>query len=138
VLIEALREQVAKEDPFPYTGSLAEDIRQQLLRFSALLAGRRGRTFTAFIAAAQSDPEIADAFRQMWIAPRRAEAKRVLERYRRTGEIHEDTDLDLAIEMMYAPLYYRLLTGYGRISKQYVETLARTVLEGLQKQAAVR
>jgi len=132
VLIEAFREAVSNELPFPDTGSLDEDIRLQLLAFAAMLTGGRGRIFAAFLTGAQTEPEVADAFRKVWIAPRRAEAKRVLERHRRAGVLAADLDLDLAIEMMYAPLYYRLLTGYGALTKPYVEALARQVLEGLK------
>jgi len=132
VLIEAFREAVASELPFPDTGSLDEDIRLQLLAFAAMLTGSRGRIFAAFLTGAQTEPEVADAFRKVWIAPRRAEAKRVLERHQRAGVLAADLDLDLAIEMMYAPLYYRLLTGCGALTKPYVEALARQVLEGLK------
>src|SRR5438309_8399521 len=59
VLLEALREAVAQELPFPDTGNLREDIRVQLRNFVKLLTGRRGRVFKAFVAAAQSDPEVA-------------------------------------------------------------------------------
>lgn len=132
ILIEAFREAVAQELPFPNVGSFAEDVRSQLQRFAAMLTGRRGRIFAAFLAAAQTDPEAAEAFRTMWIAPRRAEAKRALARHRQSGELDTDVDLDLAIDMMYAPLYYRALTGYGALSKNYVDALADAVLHGLR------
>lgn len=133
VLIEAFREAVASELPFPDTGSLAEDVRRQLTQFAGMLTGRRGRIFAAFIAGAQADPEVAEAFRDLWIAPRRAEAKHALERHRLTGELSANVDLDLAVEILYAPLYYRLLTGYGPLSSPYVEALAHVALKGLEK-----
>jgi AcrR family transcriptional regulator len=132
VLIEAFREAVASELPFPDTGSLDEDVRLQLLGFAAMLTGSRGRIFAAFLAGAQTEPEVADAFRKAWIAPRRAEAKKVLIRHQTSGVLSPDMDLDIAIEMMYAPLYYRLLTGYGSLTKPYVEKLARSVLTGFK------
>jgi hypothetical protein len=132
VLIEAFREAVASELPFPDTGSLAEDVRQQLQNFAGMLTGRRGRVFAAFLTAAQTDADVAEAFRQVWIAPRRAEAKRALQRHCDTGDLPGDLDLDLAVELLYAPLYYRLLTGFGDITSAYVDELARTALRGLQ------
>src|SRR4051794_17680990 len=59
VVIEALQDQVSQERPFPNTGNLRLDIHQQLQNFIAFLTGRRGRLFMAFIAGAQSDPEVA-------------------------------------------------------------------------------
>jgi hypothetical protein len=78
------------------------------------LAGGRGRIFAAFLTRAQAEPEVADAFRKVWIAPRRAEAKRALERHRRAAVLGADLDLDLAIEMMYAPLYTDCLLAMER------------------------
>lgn len=132
VLIEAFRETVAPELPFPYSGCFEDDVRQQLQQFAAMLNGHHGRVFAAFLAGAQADPEVAEAFRQSWIAPRRAEAKASLARHKESGKMAADLDLDLAVEMMYAPLYYRLLTGYGKLSKPYVESLARSLLNGFR------
>jgi AcrR family transcriptional regulator len=132
VLIEAFREAVTSELPFTVTGSLEDDIRRQLRQFGKMLNSKRGRAFAAFVAAAQSDPEVAEAFRTMWIAPRRAGAKESLRRYCESGELPSDLDLDLAVETLYAPLYYRLLTGYGSITPRYVNALAQTILNGLR------
>src|SRR5579884_3541791 len=98
VLIEALREAVAQELPFPDTGDLHEDLRLQLRNFVKLLTGPRGRTFKAFIAAAQTDAEVADAFRTVWLKPRRATTKLLLERHKDQGRLPPETDLDLAID----------------------------------------
>lgn len=132
VLVEALREAVAQELPFPDTGDLREDIRLQLRNFVKLLTGRRGRIFKAFVAAAQSDPEVFQAFETVWRNPRRATAKAGLERHRRKG-LREDVDLDLVMDSMYGPLYYRLLIGGGRLSESYADALAELLLEGIEK-----
>src|SRR5271168_3636240 len=62
VMLEALRESVAQELPFPDTGNLKDDIRIQLQNFVKLLTSPRGRVFKGLIAAAQSDPKVAAAF----------------------------------------------------------------------------
>jgi AcrR family transcriptional regulator len=131
VFIEAFREGVAPELPFANTGSLRDDIRKQLQNFTRMLTGRRGRILAAFVAAAQDDPEVAAALRSLWIRPRRNEAKQALGRNRESGELREDVDLDLALDLLYGPLYYRLLLGHGPLSQNYAETLAEFALEGL-------
>jgi len=131
VLIEAFRESVVGELPFAVTGSLEADLRQQLVQFVTMLRGRKGRAFAGFIAGAQSDADLAEAFRRLWIYPRREEAKAVLVHYMEAGDLPRDIDLDLVIELMYAPLYYRLLTGYGELTPEFAESVARTVLPGL-------
>ena len=132
VLIEAFRESVAGELPFGITGRMEDDLQQQLVQFVTMLRGRKGRAFAAFIAGAQSDADLAEAFRSSWIAPRREEAKVVLQHYIDAGELPRDLDLDLAIELLYAPLYYRLLTGYGPMTDQYAISVARFALAGIR------
>ena len=132
VLIEAFREAVSPEFPFADTGSLCGDIKTQLRRFSRFLLGRRGRLLAAIVVGAQEDPEMAYALRDHWIRPLRKRGEAVLLRYKRNGELSPEVDLDLMQDMMYAPLYYNLLTGYTPISEKYADGLTRALLEGLR------
>jgi len=133
VLIEALREAVAQELPFPDTSDLREDLRVQLENFVKLLTGRRGRIFKAFIAAAQSDPEVATAFLSVWFQPRRASTKAVLERHQQSGRLAPDLDLDLVLDLLYGPLYFRLLVGHGTLTTADADAIAEMALRGLLK-----
>jgi AcrR family transcriptional regulator len=135
VLIEAFRERISREMPFPDTGEFRQDVRQQMQNFTEIIYwGRRGKVFRSFIAGAQADPEIAEAFRELWIRPRRAEARKLFERYIAEGVARADLDPDLAVEMVYSPLYYRLLTGWGEITGEYLDRLLDTLLRAFVKQ----
>lgn len=130
VLIEAFRERMAVELPFPDTGDFRRDVRQQLQNFTEIIYWKRGKVFGSFIAGAQADPEIAKAFREIWIRPRRAEARKLFERYIRDGIARPDLDPDLAVELVFAPLYYRLLTRWGDINSDYLDRLLDTAMQG--------
>jgi AcrR family transcriptional regulator len=132
VLIEAFREAVSPEFPFADTGSLYRDIRTQLRRFSRFLLGPRGRLLAAIVVGAQEDPEMAAALRDYWIRPLRRRGSAVLERYKQSGELAAEVDIDFLQDMMYAPLYYNLLTGYTPISEEYADILTRTLLIGIR------
>jgi AcrR family transcriptional regulator len=134
LLAEALREAVAHDVPFPETGDLATDIELQLQNFISLLNGRLGRAFKAFVGAAQSDPEVAAAFLEEWVKPRRKEARTVLERYQGEGQIAGDVDLDLVLDLLYGPLYFRLLSGYGALTPEYARQIKGFALNGLASQ----
>jgi AcrR family transcriptional regulator len=131
VLIEAFREAVIRELPFPDTGSLREDVRLQLRNFVRMLNGRRGRIFGAFLAASQNDPEVGTAFRLHWLKPRRHNAKVRLERSQERGILRKDVDLDHVLDLMYGPIYFRLLVGHGPLSCAFADSLADMALEGL-------
>ncbi len=134
VMIEAFRERISREMPFPNTGDFRADVRQQLQIFTEVIYwGRRGRVFSSFIAGAQADPEIAKAFRENWIRPRRAEARKLFERYVAEGTARADLDPDLAVELVFSPLYYRLLTGWGEITAEYLDRLVDMVMPAFLK-----
>jgi AcrR family transcriptional regulator len=131
VLIEAFRERIAEELPFPDSGDFRKDLRQQLQDFTEIIYwGRRAKVFRSFIVGAQADPEIAQAFRELWIRPRRAEARKLFERSIVAGIADRNLDADLAVEIVFSPLYYRLLTGWGEITPEYLDQLVDTALRG--------
>ncbi len=131
LLLEALRDVVAQELPFPDTSDLKQDLQCQLRNFVKLLTGRRGRMLKAFLLATQSDAEVAAAFRNVWIIPRRAEAKAVLQKHQQEGRLRAEMDLELLLDVLYGPLYFRLLAGHGALSPAYADGIAELALTGL-------
>jgi len=129
VMLEALRESVAQELPFPDTGNLKEDICIQLHNFVKLLNGPRSRVFKGMIAAAQSDPKVAAAFLSIWVLPRREFARRGIERYR--SELRPGLDLELVLDALYGPLYYRLLIGHQPLTIELADHMADLVWAGM-------
>lgn len=135
LLAEALRVAVGQELPFPHTGDFESDVRKQLRNFASLINGPRGKSFRAFVAAAQSDVEVASAFHNGWVAPRREEAKRVLDNYRQSGDLPADQNLDLVLDAMYGPFYFQLMIGAGQIPLAYADSVATITLNGVRRRA---
>ena len=134
--IEAFREAVAPELPLRDTGSLRNDLTMQMQNFARVLSGRGGRMLRSFLVAARCDPEVAEAFRSIWSDPRRAEAKSMLRQKQATGQLRQDADLDLVIDSLYGPLYYRFLIKNELPSQKYAESLAALVIQGLAASGA--
>ena len=131
VVIEAFREAVAPELPLRDTGSLRGDLTSQTQNFARVLAGRGGRMLRSFVVAARSDPEVAAAFRSIWSDPRRAEAKEMLRLKQASGQLRPDVDLDLILDSLYGPLYYRYLVKNEVPSQKYAQSLAELVITGI-------
>jgi AcrR family transcriptional regulator len=129
--IEAFREAVAPELPLRDTGSLRQDLTTQMQNFARVLSGRGGRMLRSFLVAARCDPEVAEAFRSLWSDPRRAEAKQMLRQKQSNGQLRRDADLDLVLDSLYGPLYYRFLVKNELPSQKYAESLAALVIQGL-------
>jgi len=131
VVIEAFREAIIPELPLRDTGSLRDDLTAQVRNFARVLSGPGGRMLRSFVVAARSDPEVAAAFRSIWSDPRRTEAKQMLRRKQAAGQLREDADLDLVLDSLYGPLYYRFLVKNEPPSQKYAEALAELVIRGL-------
>lgn len=131
VVIEAFRESVATELPLLDTGSLRDDLRAQVRNFARVLSGRGAKMMRAVIVAAQSDPDVAVAYRTFWSDPRRALARTMLKRKQQRGQLRKDADLDLLLDALYGPLYYRFLVKNEPPSQKYAEALVDLVLRGL-------
>lgn len=131
VVIEAFREAFAPELPLLHEGSLREDLTQQLRNFARLLSGRGGRMLRSFIVAARSDSEVAAAFRSIWRNPRREQAREMLRLKQSSGQLRVNANLDLVLDSLYGPLYYRFLVANEPPSQKYAEALADLVIQGL-------
>jgi AcrR family transcriptional regulator len=131
VVIEAFREAITPELPLKDTGSLHNDLTAQARTFARVLSGPGGRMLRSFIVAARSDPDVAAAYRSIWSEPRRAEAREMLRRKQATGQMRNDIDVDLVLDSLYGPLYYRFLVKNEPPSQQYAEAVAKFVIRGL-------
>ena len=131
VVIEAFREAIAPELPLQDTGSLRDDLTTQVRNFARMLSGRGGRMLRSFVVASRGDPEVAAAFRSIWSNPRRAEAKGMLRQKQASGQLRHDADLDLVLDALYGPLYYRFLVKNEPPSQKYAEALVALVIQGL-------
>ena len=114
--------------PFPNTGSVREDFRRQMHSVVDIFTSKTGHTIAALIAEGQADPELAQAFRSRYLAARRKEAKHILERGIARQELRCDLDLDVVLDALYGPLYYRLLVGHAPLNADFVNMLVDLVM----------
>jgi hypothetical protein len=92
---------------------------------------RTGRSTVVLIAAAQNDSELAKVFRNRFIMKSRDTGRALLLRAIEQGAIRADADLEVALDAIYAPLYFRLSIGHGPLDAAFTDALLDTALEGL-------
>jgi len=131
VLMEAFLTSVAPKIPFRGSGPARADLQQQMEAVIRLFAGPVGRMITSLIAQAQDDPELAIAFRDRYLAERRALARTIIERGIASGEFRPDVDPDVAMDALYAPLYYRLLVGHLPLTAELAGQLVAHICRGV-------
>ena len=119
------------------TGSLRGDL-LALLRPWARLASSRpyGRVIAGLITEAQTDPEFAAEYRSRFVEPRRVQAREAFRRSIERGEIPADTKIEVAIDLLYGPLYHRLLHGHAPLSDRFVREVVDTVVDGITHRQA--
>lgn len=78
------------------------------------------------------DPELAAQYREKLAGPVDEAKKQRLRSAQRAGQIAGDADLDLAIELLYAPLYQRWLLRTGPITPEYADALVDHLLRALR------
>ena len=49
------------------------------------------------------------------------------------GEIREEIDGELVLDLIYGPMVFRLLTGHGSLAERESEAVVRAVFQGLRK-----
>ena len=131
--LDALYTEWAAARPLPRdTGTLRSDL-LSLLRPWARLAGGKpyGRVIAALITEAQTDPAFAEEYRQRFVEPRREQAREILKRAMGRGEIPTGTKVDVALDLLYGPLYHRLLHGHAPLDDRFVRDAVDMALNGI-------
>ena len=113
----------------PDTGDGGGDLRRHARAVIRFYAGEDGRIFAQFMAEAQSDPRIAEAFRERFLAQRRAAVKTIWRRGVARGDFRGDVDADVAMDMIFAPIVYRL-TRLPSVIRDSVEGVVWAVPAG--------
>ncbi len=89
-----------------------------------------GPLLRSVIAASASDPAIERALTDQWIAPRRTAVAATLREAVDAGELPAHTDIDVAVDALVAPPYYRLIFGMPPLDRVAVTALVDTVWRG--------
>jgi AcrR family transcriptional regulator len=115
--------EAARSTRSPYAA-----LRAQLHAVADAFAAPTGRSVAAMVAAAQSETELAKAFRNEFIARNRDATRLLLESCIEDGLVTPPADMELALDLVFGPLFYRLLMGHAPITRGFVDRLLDTVI----------
>jgi len=130
LVVDAFASSTEDKLHFSDTGSVYEDMSLQMKQVISIFRSRRGRIVAALVGGGQSDPELLEAFRERFLWPRRREAYKTLRRGIERGELRENLDLDLVLDILYGSIYMRFLIRHDDLSESYVSEVCRVVLDG--------
>lgn len=136
VALEALLSSIERAVTTADTGSAQQDFLLQLKALIRFYGSPAGHIFRQFIVEGQADDAFAKAYREQFLEPRRAAVRVIWRRGVERGEIDEKFDCELVIDMIYAPLVYRLLLGHQPFGAEEATKLTEAIFGGLHPSIA--
>jgi len=116
----------------PDTGSLRGDIRQYLDNACEAIAHPLARHIIPdLLAEATRNPALADALVPTLRTPRRAKAAVLFQRAVKRGELAADSDLEMCMDFLAGPLYWRLAVVHTQTGEDYLDRLTDRILAAL-------
>ncbi|GJD16767.1 transcriptional regulatory protein TetR family [Rivularia sp. IAM M-261] len=133
VIVDAFMAQVEPEIPTTEVESAVVALKEQITLFIKAFTGDNGRIVAEIIAEGQASSEALKSFRDRFILPRREAASSLIEKGIKLGEFDESLNPELALDVLYGSLYYRLMVGHLPIDDDFAEHLPDVVMKGLAK-----
>lgn len=131
LVIEAI-DQIMRSIEVPDTGSVQDDLRGLLGEMVELYREPESAAMLSSLVAAMARSQaIAEAVRNSMLATRRRALRTVLERGIARGQLARDTDVDLVIDMLSGPLFYRLVVTGAPIDERVAGEMVEIVSRGL-------
>jgi AcrR family transcriptional regulator len=125
----------SKRPPPPDTGHLRDDLRGYLrVLHEFLTKTTAGRMIPELVTAVRRNPELADAHRR-FVAGRRAEVMDVVRKAIDRGELRRDADVEVFVDMLSGPVFYRFLVSQGPLDDSFADALVDALLRAFGPKA---
>jgi AcrR family transcriptional regulator len=132
VLLEALHDRLQTIGDAPDAGDIEDELRVRINRVWQLLDSTEvGPAYRGLIAAAQSDPDLAQATMEQVIEPAAAAIRQQVARAQQRGELRRDADPHALIDMLNGAIYYRLLFNTDPLDPARIDAILDIAFRGL-------
>jgi AcrR family transcriptional regulator len=130
-LVTAAVAALVSEITVPDTGSTQGDLLALMREAVELYSGPLApRLMPNLVGAMGQQPELARIVRENFLAGRRDALRQVLQRGVERGDLCPDIDLELALDVLGGPLFYRLLITGGAIDERLASGVSDLILRG--------
>jgi AcrR family transcriptional regulator len=127
----ALMANAAPKTSVRETSSSLDDLRRQLRKVVEAFSTSRGRSVALMTASADPNSELSKAFRNQIMLASREEGRAILARAVAEGEVRPNIRIEVVLDMIYGPIFYRLLIGHAPIGEAFAGHLIDEALKGL-------
>lgn len=114
--------------PAEDTGALRDDLRAAVGTLSRAFAGPLRRALPGLVADMAHDTELAELIRRDVLTARRKSMRAAFARARARREIQDDLDIELLLDILTGPFYFRALFGHAQIGRPMTGDVVEYVL----------
>jgi len=132
LVMEAFLASMPPQVPFSEAGSAVEVLKEQVEQVVKLMRGRPGKIVAEMIGEGQSDPHVLEKLRKLFFSNLLAPARQAIEWGKQKGELDQDLDTDFALDMIYGPIYYRLLVGHKPLDDAFTQAIPARVISAIK------
>ncbi len=132
LIMAMFHERLAATPEVPNAKTAEGAIRAKMQRLVAELNGLFGKVMAELIAEGQSEPDVLRDLYDRHISGRRASTVADIERGKASGEIRPDVDSNLLVDVIFGPVYYRLLLKLGPLTEEYGDDLVTQAFRGIE------
>ncbi|ABS25093.1 TetR/AcrR family transcriptional regulator [Anaeromyxobacter sp. Fw109-5] len=117
----------------PDSGDLEADLKTVTRAIVAELEDPRYEVAArALTVESQADPEVGRQFVEAMLRPSLQATQERLRSAQRSGQLAAGVDLEVGVELLFAPLYYRWLLRYAPLSQAHADRVVDLALAGLR------
>jgi len=131
VAIEAFLYQRMAEAPVPDTGSAAEDFRLTLRGMMGFYSGPLGAIYAQLVGESQFYSTERERIRTHQVNVRRAAVRKIWDRGVARGELDQDLDPEVALDLIFGPAMYRRATGHGGLTPADADAIVAIAMRAL-------
>lgn len=131
IAVDSYGDSITGEVPVLGTGDVVTDLADQIQRLAAVYAGPRGRVVAQLLAAATAQDRGPDLLREKFFGARRAATAALVERGKQQGQLRGDVDTELAIDLLFGAVVFRLVNGGTPLTAHEAADLARLALRAI-------
>jgi AcrR family transcriptional regulator len=125
------------ENPAADTGTLRGDLLSTVRTLWRAFRGPLGHALAGLVADMAQDAALGSSIRQQVLGPRRRSMREAIERARVRGEIRNDFDVELLLDMLTGPFYFRTLFGHAPMRRKNTEQIVDYILRVIKPDGIV-
>ncbi len=130
LILDALLTYSRQQLPLPDTGNLRDDMVEFARLIAAYLNTPLGAALAQAMASVETGPQLAESRAQFWQS-RYDATKVIIDRAIDRQELAADTDHQLVLELLVAPLHFRALLIRQPLDEDRIERMVDSLLQGL-------